>query len=162
MVSELRTLLNHENIKPPYILVPHSMGSYIARYYMSLYPEEVKGILLLDPSAETFYDNLSPEDQIKDQEFGDNYYKTQPVGSQNEWKLFLSNRKYMFELQIPDNIPVVLVSTNSWNLTPFQAKIIEKHPKAKHIILEGGHDVYNVYPEKIIGLIKDLVKQTEF
>ena len=162
MVSELRALLNHENIKPPYILVPHSMGSYIARYYMNLYPEEVKGILFLDPSAETYYDNLTPEEQIRDQEIGNNYYKTQSIGSQNERKFYLSNRRYMSELQIPNNIPVVLVSTNSWNLTPSQSKIIEEHPKAKHVILEGRHDVYNVYPERIIGLIKDLVKQTDF
>jgi pimeloyl-ACP methyl ester carboxylesterase len=161
MVCELKALLDHENIKPPYILVPHSMGSYIARYYINQYPNEVKGILLLDPSAETYFDSLSPDGQRLDQEFGNNYYKTQPIGSQNEWRSYLPNRKYIWGLQIPNNIPVILVSTNSWNLTPSQSKIIEKHPNAKHVILEGSHDVYNIYPERIIGFIKELVNNPD-
>jgi hypothetical protein len=159
MVHELKTLLEKENIKPPYVMAAHSMGSYIARYFISQYPEEVKGLLLLDPSSETYYDSLSPEEQRLNQEFGNNYYSRQPAGTQNEWKNFLTNREYIYGLQIPNNIPVILVSTNSWNMTPSQAGIIQNHQNAKHIVLEGSHDVYNVYPEIIIEYIKELVQQ---
>jgi pimeloyl-ACP methyl ester carboxylesterase len=161
MVCELKALLDHEDINPPYILVPHSMGGYIARYFINQFPDDVKGLLLLDPSAETHFDSLSPDEQRLNQEFGNNYYKTQPIGTQNEWKSFLLNRKYIWGLQIPNNIPVILVSTNSWNMTPSQSMIIENHPNAKHIILEGRHDVYNVYPDSIIGFIKELANNPD-
>ena len=54
MVNELRSILQQENIKPPYILVGHSLGSLITRYFSSEYSDEVKGLLLLDPSPEAF------------------------------------------------------------------------------------------------------------
>jgi len=159
MVKELKELLIQENIQPSYVLVAHSMGSYIARYFISQYPDEVKGLLLLDPSAETYYDSLTTEEQKKNQEIGNNFYSKQPIGSQKEWEQFLSNRRYIYDVQIPNNIPVTLVSTNSWNMTPSQSRIIREHSNAKQIILEGRHDVYNVYPEKIIAYIKELVKE---
>lgn len=46
----LRTLLKNANIKAPYIMVGHSYGAYPVRAYNNLYPEDVIGILLIDPS----------------------------------------------------------------------------------------------------------------
>ncbi len=46
----LKKLLTNANVKPPYIMVGHSKGSYPVRFYNDLFPDEVKGILLVDPS----------------------------------------------------------------------------------------------------------------
>lgn len=46
----LHKLLESADIKPPYLMVGHSMGSYPLRFFNDLYPAEVKGILLVDPS----------------------------------------------------------------------------------------------------------------
>jgi len=51
MVLELRSILNQENIRPPYILVGHSLGGYITRYFSSQFPNDVKGLLMLDPAG---------------------------------------------------------------------------------------------------------------
>jgi len=48
--KQLQTLLKNVDINPPYIMVGHSYGSYPVRAYNHLYPEEVVGILLIDPS----------------------------------------------------------------------------------------------------------------
>jgi pimeloyl-ACP methyl ester carboxylesterase len=55
-VEELKTLMNYKNIKPPYILVGHSMGGHIIRYYALLYPEEVAGLVFLDAPHEDWLD----------------------------------------------------------------------------------------------------------
>lgn len=47
---QLHSLLNQAKVKPPFILAGHSYGSYSVRIYNDLYPEQVKGILLVDPS----------------------------------------------------------------------------------------------------------------
>ena len=52
MVTELKSILKHENINPPFILVGHSLGGYITRYFSSQFPDDVKGLLLLDPTPE--------------------------------------------------------------------------------------------------------------
>ncbi len=54
--KELHTLLQKANEPGPYILVGHSMGGYTVRVYAHDYPEEVVGLVLVDPQ------NLSTED----------------------------------------------------------------------------------------------------
>ena len=46
----LKELLNNAGVKPPYIMIGHSKGSYPVRFYNDLFPDDVKGILLVDPS----------------------------------------------------------------------------------------------------------------
>jgi len=48
--KQLQTLLKNIDINPPYIMIGHSYGSYPVRAYNHLYPEDVVGILLIDPS----------------------------------------------------------------------------------------------------------------
>ncbi len=54
--KELHTLLEKANEPGPYILVGHSMGGYTVRVYAHDYPEEVVGLVFVDPQ------NLSTED----------------------------------------------------------------------------------------------------
>jgi pimeloyl-ACP methyl ester carboxylesterase len=54
--KELHTLLEKANEPGPYVLVGHSMGGYTVRVYAHDYPEEVAGLVLIDPQ------NLSTED----------------------------------------------------------------------------------------------------
>ncbi|NGX58094.1 MAG: 2-succinyl-6-hydroxy-2,4-cyclohexadiene-1-carboxylate synthase [Chlamydiae bacterium] len=49
---ELHELLKAAGEKPPYILVGHSFGALNMRYFASLYPDEVVGLVLLDPIHE--------------------------------------------------------------------------------------------------------------
>lgn len=48
-VEELRALLSELEIPRPYILVGHSLGGLNAQVYAELYPQDVAGMVLLDP-----------------------------------------------------------------------------------------------------------------
>jgi pimeloyl-ACP methyl ester carboxylesterase len=52
MVYELHTLLNRAAVRPPYVLVGHSLGGFLVRLYTSSYPAEVSGLVLVDASHE--------------------------------------------------------------------------------------------------------------
>lgn len=60
MVKELHTLLTNADIKPPYILVGHSLGGLNLRLFASQYPEEVVGLVLVDAVPTDVYSRLSP------------------------------------------------------------------------------------------------------
>jgi len=50
IVKELHTLLTNARMKGPYVLVGHSFGGLTARLYAAQYPEEVVGMVLVDPA----------------------------------------------------------------------------------------------------------------
>lgn len=72
IVEELRTSLKDAGLKPPYILVGHSLGGLYMEHFARMYPDEVEGLALVEarPSnmtamcLKTFSDKectLSPE-----------------------------------------------------------------------------------------------------
>ncbi len=48
IVAELRAELNRQNIKPPYVLVGHSLGGLYMQYFARNFPDEVAGLVLVD------------------------------------------------------------------------------------------------------------------
>src|SRR3984957_12501938 len=46
---ELHDLLQRAGVKPPYLLVGHSFGGLVMRRYALSYPEDVAGVVLVDP-----------------------------------------------------------------------------------------------------------------
>ena len=57
-VEELHLLLTKADIKPPYVLVGHSLGGVNMRLYASQYSEDVVGLVLVDSSHEN---QVTPE-----------------------------------------------------------------------------------------------------
>lgn len=50
LVAELRTLLTRAGLHPPYVLLGHSAGAIHMLVYAHTYPDEVTGLVLVDPS----------------------------------------------------------------------------------------------------------------
>ena len=49
IVDNLRNMLLQKGLKPPYLLVSHSFGGAYIRSFTSLYPQEVAGLVFVDP-----------------------------------------------------------------------------------------------------------------
>jgi pimeloyl-ACP methyl ester carboxylesterase len=52
VTADLEVLLKAAAIRPPYVMVAHSLGSYYARLYTDRHINEVAGMVLVDPSVE--------------------------------------------------------------------------------------------------------------
>jgi len=61
--TELHTMLEMAGIKPPYILVGHSFGGLVMRRYAAKFPEDVAGVVLVDPMRCEEWPPLNPEKQ---------------------------------------------------------------------------------------------------
>ena len=72
IVDDLHRLLNAAAIKPPYILVGHSLGGMHVRLYADTYLGEVAGMVLVDSAEETWRENwwrLDPKQPTHEQAF---------------------------------------------------------------------------------------------
>ena len=63
IAPELHEMLRARGIKPPYILVGHSFGGLVMRRFALLYPEEVAGVVLVDPMRCEEWPPLDPAKQ---------------------------------------------------------------------------------------------------
>jgi pimeloyl-ACP methyl ester carboxylesterase len=54
VTDELRSLLHQASVPAPYLLVGHSLGGAYAQRYAQRFPDEVAGLLLLEPAHEDF------------------------------------------------------------------------------------------------------------
>jgi pimeloyl-ACP methyl ester carboxylesterase len=62
IAMELRQMLRNAGLSPPYILVGQSMGGPYIRVFAASYPEEVSGLVLVDP---THAELVEPFDDVK-------------------------------------------------------------------------------------------------
>ena len=58
-VADLHALLAASKMPGPYVLVAHSLGGTIAKLYASMYPDEVAGLVLVDPFSEFLKTSLT-------------------------------------------------------------------------------------------------------
>jgi pimeloyl-ACP methyl ester carboxylesterase len=66
MTTELHSLLAAAKVPPPYVLVGHSLGGAIVQLFAFTYPDEIAGLVLVDPEDGRLLDLLQarmPADQ---------------------------------------------------------------------------------------------------
>ena len=184
MVSELNQILEKESIKPPYILVGHSMGGYIIRYFVNKYPEKVAAMLFLDPAHEDciklWRASRTEAKKIQLDSFI-TVLKNNPnrtAGANAESKHFwTTDEDLVRDKPIPNNIPVTLISSSKPDSDP-NAIIFTKSdqeiwvnlhkswkkeaPQMKHIITDkSGHQIQEELPDLVTKEIIELIKQID-
>jgi pimeloyl-ACP methyl ester carboxylesterase len=63
IAQELHEALMRAGIKPPYVMVGHSFGGLVMRRFTLLYPEDVVGVVLVDPMRCEEWPPLNPDKQ---------------------------------------------------------------------------------------------------
>jgi pimeloyl-ACP methyl ester carboxylesterase len=61
IVGDLHALLHAAGVPGPYVLAGHSVGGLFVRLYASTYPDEVAGLILVDPYSEFIESQLTPD-----------------------------------------------------------------------------------------------------
>jgi pimeloyl-ACP methyl ester carboxylesterase len=167
IATELHLALEKAGVKPPYVMVGHSFGGIYVRVFADMYPKEVVGMVLIDPSQESFNDWLrkNQPDRLKAQE-GD--IAKAGEGVQAEFASLDTSYSQARTAKVPAGIPVILLTaTEDDSISAEGRKLwIEKHkewlatiPGSKHIVVEkASHFIQAQQPALVIEAIKQVSK----
>ena len=188
MAVELNDLLEKENIKPPYILVGHSLGGYVMRCFTKMYPTKVSGLVFVEPAHEYEYQHglslRNDSNKIIFKELYKSYLniKGRGKGHNAESKKcfdfdslgFSTNQRIVKNIEIPTTIPMTILLSDFPELdNEFIKKEIEYKIKyfknwktlnkeTKIIITsKSGYFIQNNEPNLVIAAIKEMINKVK-
>ncbi|HEY0741508.1 MAG TPA: alpha/beta hydrolase [Chryseosolibacter sp.] len=176
MLFELNELLRVEKIAPPYILVGHSYGGHIARYFAHKHPDKVVGLVLIDATVEHMHDEFK---RIKTVEEIRKYDSLMEHGRDPNWKEGVRNESDYFSVNnekmkgLPFNpaIPTTVITAMKTPESSFdflkganEIKVAlhkrwaSEYPHIRHVYAnKSGHYVQFDEPELVISEVLNLV-----
>jgi Predicted hydrolases or acyltransferases (alpha/beta hydrolase superfamily) len=165
VIDELRLLLRSEGLKPPYVLVGHSLGGLYMQLYARRYPEEVTGLILVDSTH---------PDQFKNKGSIDNWPTWFRVAfrmylsavAREEMDLINTTGDEVLALPTFTGKPVIVLSA----LQPMKEKseladdankkrkdIAHLYPGSEQVWVDSGHGIPKDNPESVIEAIRKVL-----
>lgn len=166
IINDLHNLLIRANVAKPYILVGHSFGGLNVRFFACQYPDEVAGMVLIDPSHEEQfmrYAELMPaEKRIK-------YIRHERGANEERVDMFASAHQVKLARRLP-HIPSLIITAGidhkkaTYDRSEqihqeLQSSLVSLIPGSRQIIAEkSGHFIQKDQPELVIKAIRELIE----
>lgn len=166
VVEELRGVLRHKGLRPPYVLVGHSLGGLYMQLFARSHPDEVKALVLVDA--------LYPRAVKRTQDFP---LMTRIAGqltfSRSVWReIEQIDETGEMVLSLPDidDMPIVRLVNQPTSSTAvavdFGAFRTDKatrdsvralYPKAKTVVVDSSHQMALTSPEIVAAAIRQVL-----
>lgn len=161
VVEDLRALLRSRGLRPPYILVGHSLGGLYMQLFARKYPDEIVGLVLVDSSHPSQFTGPGATENWP---LWAKFFKLFLNESQlSELETAEHTGKQILQLPTVLNKPIFILSarekSNSDSAKFFNEKradLVRLYPGARQIWVDSGHSIQNEKPEVVIGAIKDI------
>jgi len=180
-VEELRALLAYKKMQPPYILVGHSLGGHIVRYYTDLYPDEVAGLVFLDHPHEDWFRYIRANWSVEEQREYFNWWNPELTNSDQvklaERLAYDENNDLIRGKEIPASIPVLMFTGDNFKhfredpagksqdmiaWAEMQHSLIDKVESAKQIVdWETGHWPHRDKPDEVAREIREFIDEVK-
>lgn len=165
IVEELRGLLAHEGYAPPYLLVGHSMGGTYMELFAKAHPDEVFGVVLVDPRHRDFLatceaarlDNCGiPESLLETQATSTiAEYHAFPLGS-DQIRTAGPFGAYPVRVLTATDHPVSAAREQLWE--SMLGDLAAEAPNGEQIIVRGaGHYIQRDRPDVVVETILELL-----
>jgi pimeloyl-ACP methyl ester carboxylesterase len=166
IVAELRAELKSQNLKPPYVLVGHSLGGLYMQYFARNYPQEVAGLVLVD--------STHWEQQLDMGNKANTPYNTRtavtlfmPWIMRREITDSVDAGKQVHNSPAASGIPTIVLSSTRGppGETPsaralaagLQDEIAADFPSADHIrVIDSGHYIQKDQPQVVVEAVRKL------
>ncbi len=171
VVDDLRALLAAAGEPGPYVLVGHSLGGLYVQLFTYQHPEEVAGLVLVDPTPEEFPARLAQLLVALGTPVPARSPGTPPTVEENSLEQMRAARR----AGTLRPMPLVVLSHGrtddpsqrppGWPLAEeerifrgLHAELVRLVPNGRHVVAEGvGHDIHQERPELVIEAIRQVV-----
>lgn len=164
IVEELRALLAAKGLKPPYVLVGHSMGGLYMQWFARRYPQEVQALVLVD----SLYPRIirKPEDFPWYARLGKRVFMPRAVSDEvdqihatGEAVLALppfDDRRIVQLFNVPKDPTAVAVDFGVVDDSPATRDFVRQlYPRARKHIVDSDHQIQTDKPELVVAAIRE-------
>lgn len=163
IARELHAALGNAGVTPPYVLVGYSFGGPYIRVFAGLYPDEIAGMVFVDPTQESFMRWLRavfPEANVVSEA---------DRQKQREWGMQWDSMDQAARSRLPD-VPMRLITGIQTHdvLSRFllprweeeHSKWLRGYPHAEHTVTtNSSHGVVFTEPELIVGAVRQVLAE---
>ena len=174
IVSDLHQLLQTADVAGPYVLVGHSAGGFFVQLYGRRYPDEVVGVVALNPvpSAHPWLDRVLPLFNKKQREAELAFYRGEnpenPNWQNSEHIDWLASTKELNKAPPPPHKPfAMLLSTRlqcegnpaclkSYDIyEEVEREVAQQWPEGSYRQVEGAyHEIYLEKPKVVVDTVE--------
>lgn len=167
ITSELRALLAAKGLKPPYILVGHSLGGLYVQYFARRYPNEIKVLVLVDSTHPKQFDgDGSPDNWPAWFRFVFFNIALTDTGKQ-EFALIGKSGQDILALPTFDKTVIVFSALKPMQDSSKPADYANKlrkevatlYPHSKQVWVDSGHVITLEKPESVVSEIIKVIDQ---
>jgi pimeloyl-ACP methyl ester carboxylesterase len=173
MVEDLRAVLVAAQVKPPYILVGHSLGGALVQVFAHAYPSEVAGLVLCDPEdgrlIDLLHKNMPPEQWEARKQSLDQMMSQASPAQRAELKGATEGGEAVAQAVPLPKVPIVLF-TGTLKNPEFPGNPLEQDlklqlqnafaantPQVEHVLVPNSrHYIQNDVPQLVIDVVKKL------
>jgi pimeloyl-ACP methyl ester carboxylesterase len=170
VVEELRQVLRQKGLKPPYVLVGHSLGGLYMQLFARAYPEEVKGLVLVDAmyprqvkatrdfpwavrlAGRTLFPSAAWAEIEKMDETGEAVLALPGIDDKPVVRLINQPKAK------PGEVPPIALDLGVFRNDRETYEIVQKlYPKARTVIVDSDHQVSLATPQVVVDAIHEIV-----
>lgn len=173
--NELEQLIATAGLKPPFVLVGHSYGGFLVRSYAVRHPEQVAGMVFVDPSDEAFNVELRKLDAAavdQDTRLTEQFMPPKLHPELRSVQAVLDAGKLPFTGSLPD-VPVAVLTSVQKRAQPqlfletpaavqvwrgLHERFFRKFSNGSHIVTaESGHNIHQEQPQLVVAAVEGVI-----
>lgn len=178
-VADLSALIKNAGLKPPFILAGHSYGAFLIRAYAALHPEQVKGLVFVDPAHEKLMQELRKADPAKAQKDVElqNSFIPERFKKENELINAIFDKGVLPSFGTLPSVPAAVLTSVQKRSTPelflheptgveiwrkLQTSFFSQFNSGVHFVTpNSGHNIHREEPFLVVNAINQVIQLAE-
>lgn len=166
IVEELRSTLRRKGLAPPYVLVGHSLGGLYMQLFARRYPQEVKGLVLVDalyprvikkPDEFPFYARAGKW-LFFSRTVREEIDRIHETGEMVAALPRIDDKPIIRLVNRPVSSTAIAVDFGAFNFDEnTRAFVRGLYPKAKTVVADASHQMQATHPQIVAAAIKEIL-----